>query len=123
MSLQVKGKLIQKLPTESGEGRNGRWEKQQFVIETDEQFPKKMCIMLWGDKVSMLEKVTEGDVLTVSINIESREYNSRWYTDIKAWRIEKGADEGSSPAPSPSAVAMPTEPPADLGLPEDDLPF
>ena len=123
MSLQVKGKLIQKLPIESGEGRNGRWEKQQFVIETDEQFPKKICIMLWGDKVSMLEKVTEGDVLTVSINIESREYNSRWYTDIKAWRIEKGADEGSSPAQSTSAAAMPTEPPADLGLPDDDLPF
>jgi len=73
-----------------------RWEKQQFVIETDEQFPKKMCIMLWGDKVSMLEKVAEGDILTVSINIESREYNSKWYTDIKAWRIEKGADEGST---------------------------
>lgn len=117
MSIQVKGKFIQKLPTESGEGRNGRWEKQQFVIETDEQFPKKICIMLWGDKVSMLEKVTEGDVLTVSVNIESREYNSRWYTDLKAWRIEREADEGSSAAP------MPVEPPADLGLPDDDLPF
>lgn len=116
MTLQVKGKLIQKLPIESGEGKNGRWEKQQFVVETDEQFPKKICIMLWGDKVAMLEKVTEGDVLTVSINIESREYNSRWYTDVKAWRIEKGADEGS-------AAPMPTEPPADLGLPDDDLPF
>ena len=116
MSLQVKGKLIQKLPIESGEGKNGKWEKQQFVIETDEQFPKKICIMLWGDKVSMLEKVTEGDVVTVSINIESREYNSRWYTDIKAWRIEKGEDEGSS-------APMPVEPPSDLGLPDDDLPF
>lgn len=118
MSMEVKGKLVQKLPVESGESRNGKWEKQQFVIETDEQYPKKICIMLWGDKLSMLEKVTEGDVLTVSVNIESREYNSRWYTDIRAWRIEKGADEGSSPA-----AAMPVEPPADLGLPDDDLPF
>ncbi len=116
MSLEVKGKLIQKLATESGEGKNGRWEKQQFVIETDEQFPKKICIVLWGDKVAMLGKVTEGDVLKVSINIESREFNSRWYTDVKAWRIEKEADEGSS-------APMPAEPPADLGLPEDDLPF
>jgi uncharacterized protein DUF3127 len=116
MSLQVKGKLVQKLVVESGEGRNGKWEKQQFVIETDEQFPKKICIVLWGDKVSMLEKVAEGDVLNVSINIESREFNSKWYTDVKAWRIEKEADEGSS---SP----IPSEPPADLGLPDDDLPF
>jgi len=124
MTLQVQGKLIQKLPTESGEGRNGRWEKKQFVIETEEQYPKKICIMLWGDKISMLDKVTEGDSLTVSINIESREFNSRWYTDVKAWRIEKGEDTGSSPSQSaPPAAAMPTEPPADLGLPEDDLPF
>jgi len=125
MNLQVQGKLIQKLPTESGEGRNGRWEKKQFVIETDDQYPKKICMVLWGDKVSMLEKVTEGDILTVSINIESREFNSKWYTDVKAWRIEKGSDEGSSPSAqsSPSAAAMPTEPPADLGLPDDDLPF
>jgi hypothetical protein len=72
----------------------------------------------------MLEKVTEGDVLTVSINIESREFNSKWYTDVKAWRIEKGADEGSSPSDSmPTNSTMPTEPPSDLGLPEDDLPF
>ncbi len=124
MNLQVQGKLVQKLPTESGEGRNGRWEKKQFVVETDDQYPKKICMVLWGDKVSMLEKVTEGDMLTVSINIESREFNSKWYTDVKAWRIEKGADEGSSPSQSaPAASAMPTEPPADLGLPDDDLPF
>lgn len=117
MSLQVKGKLIEKLEKESGEGRNGRWEKQQFIIETDEQFPKKICIVVWGDKTAMLEKVTEGDILTVSINIESREFNSRWYTDVKAWRIEHEADD-STPMPP-----MPDEPPADLGLPEDDLPF
>lgn len=124
MSLQIQGKLIQKLPTESGEGRNGRWEKKQFVIETDDQYPKKICMVLWGDKISMLEKVTEGDIVTVSINIESREFNSKWYTDVKAWRIEKGADTGSSPSEAaPSATAMPTEPPADLGLPDDDLPF
>lgn len=116
MSLQVKGKLIQKLAIESGEGRNGKWEKQQFIIETDEQFPKKICIVLWGDKVAMLEKVTEGDILNVSINLESREYNSKWYSDIKAWRIDREADEGSP-------ATMPTEPPADLGLPDDDLPF
>lgn len=116
MSLEVKGKLIQKLAVESGEGKNGRWEKQQFVIETDEQFPKKICIVLWGDKVAMLGKVTEGDILKVSINIESREFNTRWYTDVRAWRIEKEADEGSS-------TPMPEEPPSDLGLPDDDLPF
>ena len=125
MALEVKGKLIQKIPTESGEGRNGRWEKKQFVIETDDQYPKKICMVLWGDKVSVLDKYTEGDDITVSINIESREFNSKWYTDVKAWRIVKGDDAGSSPvASAPHASAMPTEPPADLGVPQDDdLPF
>lgn len=117
MSLQVKGKLIEKLPVERGEGRKGTWQKQSFVVETDEQFPKKICIVLWGDKINMLEKVALGDILNVSINIESREYNTKWYTDVRAWRIDKEADQGSPVQP------MPNDPPADLGLPEDDLPF
>lgn len=117
MSLEVKGRLVEKLAVQTGEGKNGKWEKQQFIIETDDQFPKKICIMLWGDKVPLLEKVTEGDDLTVSINIESREYNSKWYTDVKAWRIERGPDVGSAPPPSMDEI------PPDTGNPEDDLPF
>ncbi|MCF6170623.1 MAG: DUF3127 domain-containing protein [Bacteroidales bacterium] len=117
MSLEVKGTLIKKLEPVSGEGRNGRWEKQEFVIETDDQYPKKICMDVWGDKISMLSAVAEGDRLTVSINLESREYNSKWYTNVRAWRIVKDADEGEAPPPPPDG------PPPDIIEAEDDLPF
>ena len=116
MSVELKGRLVEKLQTVSGEGRNGRWEKKEFIIETDDQFPKKICISVWNDKLAMLENIAEGDVIKVSVNIESREYNSRWYTDIRAWRIERDADEGSLPPPEDL-------PPPDVESIEGDLPF
>lgn len=117
MALEVKGKLLQKLDVVSGESAKGKWEKQEFIIETDDQFPKKVCMNVWGDKLSMLEKVAVGDSVIVSVNLESREFHGRWYTDIKAWRIERSADEGSMP------MRPQDEPPLDLGAPSDDLPF
>jgi len=117
MSVELKGKLIQKLAPESGESQKGKWEKQQFVIETDEQFPRKICIAVWNDKVTMLEHVAEGDSLTVFANISSREFNTKWYTDVVAWRIERESDEGTSPTPLPlEGEEIPESP-------EDDLPF
>jgi len=124
MSLELKGRLVQKLQKESGEGRNGRWEKQQFVIETQEQYPKKICIVCWGDKISMLDSLNEGDQLNVAVNIESREYNSRWYTDVRAWRIERVAGEDPAAGELPGDIANELPPPeiedADT---TDDLPF
>jgi len=117
MSLDLKGRLIKKLPIVSGEGRNGKWEKQDFVIETDDQFPKKICIGLWGDSIKKLENMQEGDKLTVSVNVESREYNERWYTDVKAWRIQRDEEsQGLPPIPPEAQVDEPLSA-------EDDLPF
>lgn len=119
MSLDLKGRLVKKLPLVSGEGRNGKWEKQEFVIETDDQYPKKICISLWGDNIKKLESVQEGDKLTVSVNIESREYNERWYTDVRAWRIQAESEGGSPGLPPLPPEAQVDEPQS----PEDDLPF
>ncbi len=119
MSLDLKGRLVKKLPLVSGEGRNGKWEKQEFVIETDDQYPKKICISLWGDNIKKLESVQEGDKLTVSVNIESREYNERWYTDVRAWRIQAESEGGSPGLPPLPPKAQVDEPQS----PEDDLPF
>lgn len=121
MSLDVKGRLIKKLPVVSGEGRNGKWEKQEFVIETTDQYPKKICMSLWGDKLSLLEKVQEGDMITVSVNIESREYNERWYTDVRAWRIQMDDDQGGLPPLPPEDLSA--EPPLASEDEEGDLPF
>ena len=81
--MEITGKIIQILPEETGEGRNGTWKKQSFILETQDQYPKKVCITVWGDKVG-LQNYSENEEVTASINIESREYNSRWYTDVKS---------------------------------------
>ncbi len=118
MSVELQGKLINKLPVVSGEGRNGRWEKQEFIIETDDQYPKKICISLWGDRIRSLEGIAVGDVVKASVNIESREYNERWYTDIRAWRIERTGEEGLPPIPPEVQIDEP-----DNHSAEGDLPF
>ena len=89
MSLEISGKLVAKLQQQSGQGKNGTWIKQDFIIETQEQFPKKLCISLWGDKAKDLDNIAIGETLKAGINVESREFNGKWYTDVKAWRIEK----------------------------------
>jgi len=122
--MEISGKIVQILPAETGEGRNGPWKKQNFVIETEEQFPKKVCITVWGDKIN-LANFSENDQVTVSINIESREYNNRWYTDVKAWRMVK--QEVTSDLPGMETPPPETAPPDYLDAQEPDngniLPF
>lgn len=85
MSLEIKGKLIQKLPVQSGTGKTGNsWQKQEIIVETMEQYPKKICVAVWGDKIDEVEKFAISDTLNISISIESREFNGRWYTDVRA---------------------------------------
>ncbi|MEZ5197548.1 MAG: DUF3127 domain-containing protein [Bacteroidales bacterium] len=122
--MEITGKIIQLLPEETGEGRNGTWKKQSFILETQEQYPKKVCITVWGDKLN-LQSFGENEMVTASINIESREYNNRWYTDVKAWRLIKAGQQGSSaPPPDFSNIPPETEPPLELEQgPINDLPF
>ncbi len=124
MSVELRGKLIKKLPVVSGEGRNGPWQKQEFVIETEDQFPKKICISVWGDRIRSLEGFAEGDVVKVDANIESREYNERWYTDVRAWRIERIGEDGLPPMPPGDIPPGDIPPPAEEDSNgEGDLPF
>ena len=123
MSLQVKGKIQQILKPESGVSRAGKeWKKQEFVVETDEQFPRKVCFTLFNDKSSLLGGFSEGDEVDVSFNLESREYNGRWFHNINAWKLEKTAAEENLPEPPPEfrAEDIPPEPADDGG---NDLPF
>lgn len=88
MSLEISGKIIQKLNLQEGNSGRGPWKKQEAVIETMDTYPKKVCISFWGEKVDDLEKYQVGASVKCSINIESREYNGKWYTDVRAWRLE-----------------------------------
>lgn len=101
----------------SGEGKNGSWKKQEFIFETAGEYPKKVCIANWNDKVAA-DELTLGAELTVSINIESREFNDRWYTDVKMWRVEKqGAPDAPGAAPLPGLDDAPPPEEEDDGLP------
>ena len=98
--MEITGKLIQKLPVQSGVSSSGNnWSKAEFVIETIEQYPKKVCANLWGDRARALDQFQEGSLITVSFDLESREFNGRWYTDVKAWKVEAATPAAAAGAP------------------------
>ena len=85
--MQITAKLTQLLPIQTGTGKNGEWKKQDIIVETEGQYPKKVCISIWGDKINE-SQLKIGNILKINFNVESREYNNRWYTEITAWKIE-----------------------------------
>ena len=110
---EINGKVIAVLPIATGEGKNGTWKSQDYVLETGGQYPKKVCFNLFGDSIDKFN-VGIDDEIKVSYDIESREYNGRWFTTIRAWKVEKDelstqANHNEAPSPTPPAV--------------DDLPF
>lgn len=128
MSLEVSGQIIKLLPEQNGESQRGPWKKQDMVIETNEQYPKKIAITCWGDKVDEIQSLSPGTQVKVAINIESREYNERWYTDVKAWKIEAGgASQPADNTNTGSFNSINEEKPADQVFTADetegDLPF
>ncbi|GAB1448120.1 MAG: DUF3127 domain-containing protein [Bacteroidetes bacterium] len=125
MALDVTGKIILLLPETSGQSKAGKpWVKQEFVLETQEQYPRKICIGLMGDKVQELKKYGVGMEVKVSLNIESREYNGKWYTNVNGWKIEAlgNAPSYSNQAPETTFHADP-EPQFTPDSTTDDLPF
>jgi hypothetical protein len=128
MGLEITAKLVKIMDEVTGEGKNGTWRKQEFVVESGDQYPKKICMNVWGDRIEMLKGFAVGDTMKVSFDIESRDYQGRWYTDVKAWRIE-GATEGQ-PSQESTPQKSSNQPKTADPFPEemlsssaDDLPF
>jgi hypothetical protein len=115
--MQLTAKLTQLLSIQTGTGKNGEWKKQDIIVETDGQYPKNVCVSIWGDKINE-QQLTVGNTLTIDFDIESREFSGRWYTDLKAWKIEV-ADQNT-----PSVNNLDNIEPLDLSEKKDDgLPF
>jgi Domain of unknown function (DUF3127) len=112
--MQLTAKLIQLLPLQSGTGKNGPWKKQDIIVETDSSYPKKICISIWGDKIDE-NKLKPGNQLAIDFDIESREYNGKWYTDVKAWKVEV-ANNTSQDIP-PNSTLSDSDAGNDEGLP------
>ena len=144
--MELIGKIIQILTLQEGVSKAGNpWKKQEYILETlGTQYPRKVCFNLFGDNVDKFPMQVGQDV-TVSIDIESREFNGRWYTDVRAWNVLNGVQLAGAPAPGfaaapaqpaapapgfasapaqPAPQAAPAQPsPAAIPTPADDLPF
>lgn len=132
--MELKGKIIQVLPTFTGMGKKGSWAKQEFVIETEGQYPKKVCIAVWGqDKIDKYDlESAVGIIVQASIELESREHNGRWYTEIRAWKLSWDQSQkrkwtpGGTPANDPYMDQRAVDKDIDIGQGGsmiDDLPF
>ena len=120
--MEISGKIIEILEAKSGQSANGEWRKQEYVLETEAQYPKKVCFMAWGDKIDQFD-IKKGEQLTVSIDLESREYNGRWYTDVKAWKVSRdGGDRDYAPSPQNQDQNEPSISNS-MSLDGDDIPF
>ena len=92
--MQIKGTLVKKLKVEAGTSKAGKpWKSQLCIIDTDLDYKNQVAIKFMGDKISLLDNVNEGDHVTVSCNVYSREYNGRFYNNIDGWKISSGATE------------------------------
>ena len=86
--MEIQGVLKQILKTESGTSKSGKdWQKQTIIIETADAYPKQIAVEVSEKALSRLQDYSEGMTITCSINMESREYNGRWFTSVKAWKI------------------------------------
>ena len=114
--MEVVGKIIQVLPAQEGVGRNGNpWKVQPYVLETLDQYPRKVHFEVFGEDRIKQNPCEIDQLVTVSFDIESREFNGRWYTSIRAWRIQQG--DTTQPAAAPAAApvaAAPAQPAAPM---------
>jgi len=122
--MELTAKLIQLLPLQTGNGKNGAWKKQDIIVETDGTYPKKVCISIWGDKIN--ESVLKiGSQLAISFDVESREFNGKWYTDVKAWKVVPAGAGAANTGGGGNTAGPIDQPYFEEGQMEskDDLPF
>ena len=106
--MEIKGKIILALPEQSGVSKSGNsWKKREYVLETMDTYPKKVHFDLFGERADQYP-LNVGEVVNLSFDIESREYNGRWFTSIRGWKVDK--ENAAAPAFTQSS-------------PDEDLPF
>lgn len=128
--MEFEGVVFRKLPEVTGSSARGAWKKQDVVFELPSEFSRKICVTFFGDRAEDAAALTEGDSVTVSVNVESREYNGKWYTDVKAWKIVRnngvsatGHGQSDTPPPFANAPFNENNAPASPADDVDDLPF
>ena len=112
--MEVKGKLVKKLPVESGISKSEKqWKKQTVVVDTGAEYNPEIAITAFGDdKLKDLDKLSVGDDVLIKCNVSSREYNGRYFHNIDGWFFSKNTKEDTR------ALDVHFE-----GTTSDDLPF
>lgn len=122
--MEIKGKIIAKLDLQTGISKAGnQWQKQEYILETLGDYPRKVKFDFFGERVTEYP-LEVGDMVTVGYDIESREFNGKWYTDIRAFRATKDGQPtpvDATPAAEPAPAPMPTQ--TELFGNNDNLPF
>ncbi len=127
--MEFEGTLFKVLPAASGTSARGDWQRQEVIFDVlDGQYTRKVVVTFFN-KEAEVKSMAEGQAYVVSINIESREYNGRWYTNVNGWRVQPKQAAAPEVAAAPSA--MPPMPSAPASEPTysaaaeevDDLPF
>lgn len=128
--MELEGKIIQELPLQEGISKAGRaWKKREWVLETFGTYPRTVKFHVFGDKCDTMN-IEVGKSYALSIDIESREFQGRWYTDVSCYayrELAPSAAQPTFPGEAPAAPAAPVAPVSDFmpqgGDSNDDLPF
>ena len=123
------GRIIAVLQPRGGVSKAGNeWKVQEYVIEEIQgQYPRKMCFEVFGnDKIEQFN-IQMGEELTVSFDIDARQWQDRWFNSIRAWKVERISATAQQPAAAPQGAPVPPPAPAApeflAGDANDDLPF
>ena len=123
--MEFSGKIIAVLPEKGGISKSGNeWKTQEYVIENHDQYPRKMCFSVFGaDKIANFN-IKAGEELTVYFDIDCREWNGRWFNDLRAWKVERPSGQAES-MPPVQEVPAGNDAPGDFSAASDQdvLPF
>ena len=135
--MEIIGKVVRLGNLTEGQSARGPWRKQDLIIETEEQYPRTVCLTCWTNQIEEIQKFAPGQTIKAQIEISSREFNGKWYTDVRVWRFDPVGATSAPAAPAAPAqnIAQPTMhqtppvtqptteyyPPAEDSV--DDLPF
>ena len=104
--MEIIGKVVRLGNLTEGTSARGPWRKQDLIIETEEQYPRTVCLTCWTNQIDEIQKFAPGQTIKAQIEISSREFNGKWYTDVRVWRFDP---IGVAAAPA-SPVAAPAQP-------------
>lgn len=137
--MEIIGKVVRLGNLTEGTSARGPWRKQDLIIETEEQYPRTVCLTCWTNQIDEIQKFAPGQTIKAQIEISSREFNGKWYTDVRVWRFDPvgatapmatPAQPQQQPmmhqtppaaAPAPAPASQDFYPPAEDSV--DDLPF